>query len=147
VGTFATFLDLAGVAAPPVHVGSLLPALEGRPAGAPVIVERYVGRPNDRPAPPLLRADRRYRVYRNGTDKLVRTSAGDTFLFDLAADPGEATDLAATDSETVDRLGAELDDWTASLGLPPIDAPLDVEAAPALDPAAQERLRALGYIE
>jgi hypothetical protein len=130
-----------------VHVGSLLPALEGRPAGAPVIVERYVGRPNDRPAPPLLHMDRRYRVYRTDTDKLVRTSAGDTFLFDLAADPGETTDLAATDPETVARLGAELDAWTSSLGLPPIDAPLDVEIAPAVDPGAQERPRALGYVE
>jgi arylsulfatase A-like enzyme len=148
VGVFATIVDLAGITAPGrTHVGSLLPALDGRPAGAPVIVERYVSRPDDRPAPPLLHRDRRYRVYRTGTDKLVRTSAGDTFLFDLAADPGETTDRAATDPETVARLGAELDDWTASLGLPPLDAPIDFEVAPAIDPAAQERLRALGYVE
>ena len=147
VGVMATILDLAGLAAPRVHVGSLLPALDGRPAGAPVIAERYVGRPEALPVPPLLHMDRRYRVYRVGTEKLARTSTGETFLFDLAADPGETTDLAAARPDAVARLGAELDDWAATLGLPALDAPLEAQAAPALDPAARERLRALGYVE
>ncbi len=148
LGVFGTVLDLAGIApAGPLHVGSLLPLLEGLPAGAPVIAERYQQDLLRNGDDPLRRADRRYRTYRSGRLKLVQTSVGETMLFDVDADPTERDDLAARSPDEVIRLTAELADWQAMLGLPALDARLDRVAAPALDAAAEERLRALGYVE
>ena len=61
--------------------------------------------------------------------------------------PGELEDLSRTDPEERERLERELDDWTAALGLPAIDAAPERGAPPELDPAARERLKALGYVE
>jgi arylsulfatase A-like enzyme len=146
VGVYATVLDLAGLAPTPVHVGSLLPTLDGRPAGAPVLAERYVfpDRPSGGEA--LARRDRRYRTYRAGSWKLVETSKAETFLFNLAADPDEGHDLAPTRPDQVARLTAERDDWLAALALPPLDATADFQPAPDVDSAVEERLRALGYV-
>ena len=148
VGVYATILELAGLEpAGPLQVGSLLPVIEGRPGGGPVLAELYAmdlpGAPevND----PLLDVRTRYRAYRVGTKKLVETSDGPDRLFDLAE--GETRDLASEQPEEVARLKAELDTWRRALGIPSIDAPIDREAAPELDPAARERLRNLGYVE
>jgi arylsulfatase A-like enzyme len=61
-------------------------------------------------------------------------------LFDLAADPGEARNLAEARAEDARRLGRELDSWRASLSAP---------AAPAATghAAREEALRALGYVQ
>jgi arylsulfatase A-like enzyme len=150
LGVFATVLDLAEVAAPgPLHVGSLLPALAGRPAGAPVIVERFAVEEAGGPLAPLARVDRRYRSYRSGALKLVETSGGERLLFDLAADPGEERDLAASRPEDVARLADELATWVRALGLPALGAPVAAAGAPppSMDDATRERLRALGYVE
>ncbi len=148
VGVLATVLDLGGLEAPaPLHVGSLLLALEGRPAGQPVIAERFADAPHQGATGPLLMRDRRYRVYRSGSKKLVLTSRDERLLFDLARDPGELQDLAGRDATERTRLERELEDWSRALGLPAIDAAMEEGAAPEVDPAARERLRALGYVE
>lgn len=90
--------------------------------------------------------------------KLVRTlkgywitgafhrDAGDVELYDLAADPGELTDLAAREPARVRELGARLDAWLVARGVAP-DGTVAAEPAPAVSPADRERLRALGYVE
>jgi arylsulfatase A-like enzyme len=149
LGVFATVLDLLGIAPPvPVHVGSLLPAIKGGEAGLPIIVERSASDINTTETKdPLSKPDRRYRTYRSGTLKLVETSKGDLLLFDLAADPSEEHDLAATRPADLARMKAELASWVARLHLPAIDAASGPAPAPELDPATRERLKALGYAE
>jgi arylsulfatase A-like enzyme len=153
VGVFATVLDLLGLAEPGrLHVGSLVPVIEGRPGGGPVLAERYanhlIGGRGGEGLHPLMRPAERFRSYRVGPLKLIETTAsGAAFLFDLAADPGEERDVAAARPGDLARLHDELATWRRALGLPALDAPVDGEPAPPLDPAARERLRALGYVE
>lgn len=150
VGVYATVLDLLGIDPPrKPQVASLLPVLGGGPGGEPVLAERF--RANEGgsggPAALLARRDRRYRVYRRGNEKLALTSAGDVVLYDLSADPGEHDDLAEEEHTTVEALRDELDTWVAALGLPALDAVVEKAVSPVKDPAAEERLRALGYVE
>lgn len=168
LGIYATITDLAGVETPEtVQMGSLLPALEGRPAGQPVLTERFEEiLLSSRFAPgeangvgPLVDPRGRYRVYRVGDLKYAKHWAEgqwSTSLFDLAADPGETTDLATSAMHTakLQELEEELATWEDYLGLPPLDAPVDAVGKPegagggsGLDKAAEEQLRALGYIE
>jgi hypothetical protein len=82
----------------------------------------------------------------------VQTSRAETFLFDLAADAAEQHDLAGSRHDDVARLSRDLAAWTETLGLPPLDAPAGASAppghaAPAVDAATQERLKALGYAQ
>jgi arylsulfatase A-like enzyme len=152
VGVMGTILELVGVPPrAPLHVGSLLPALEGRPVTGPVLAERFVDAQDARhvelAGDPLMRGDLRLRSYRVGEKKLVETSDGRRFLFDLAADPGEMRGIAVERPEQA-QPAVELADWRAALGLPALDAPMAEGAPPVeLDPAARERLKALGYVE
>ena len=82
--------SLAGIEAPPtLHVGSLMPVALGNPdAAGPILAETMKpsmlgGEGMDR-GDPLMRGDRRYRAYRAGSWKLVETSEGEAYLFDLA---------------------------------------------------------------
>lgn len=149
VGVFATVADLVGVPPPTsVQVGSLVPAIAGEAVRGPVLAEQYasmLGRDDARDHP-LLRRDARFRAYRAGTTKVVISSHGPPHLFDLVADPDELHDRSEAEPARVQRLTAELGTWTGTLGLPALDAPV-AAAAPAVDPAAQQRLRALGYVE
>ena len=61
-------------------------------------------------------------------------------LYDLADDPGEEHDLAATRPDEVRRIDALLDRKLAALPLAP-------RSAGAVDPRLRETLRALGYAE
>ena len=73
-------------------------------------------------------------------EKLIRdTAAARSMLFDLAADPGEANDLAPRHAAT--RLRLERDLARALL-----DAPTFVAEKKTLDPEHVEKLRALGYV-
>lgn len=149
-GVYATICDALGIPIPPsVQAGSLLPASRGRPAPGPALAEQYASMLGSRTTTtddPLLRHDRRYRAYRAGTEKLVVDSTGGTWFFDLAVDPAERHDLAPLYPDRVKRLRGELDAWASALGLPALDAAVDA-AAPPMDPAARDRLRALGYVE
>jgi arylsulfatase A-like enzyme len=148
---YATILDVVGIVPPrPPQVTSLLPLLEGKRGGEPVLVER-LAMPDSPPnpfAPALARRDIRYRVYRMGTRKLALTSAGDVLLFDLAADPEEKIDVSRNDADALQAVRQELDTWVAALGLMPLDQPIAASpSATPTDPAALERLKALGYVQ
>jgi len=161
VGTFATIMDLLDMEAPEgVQVGSLLPALEGRPAGQPALAERFeehmlasrFGEGEANGVGPLLSPRGRYRTYRQGDLKLAHhLEAGQhsTHLFDLAADPEELNDLAPSGGQELARMETELAAWEAALRLPPLDGEftLGSTSAPEVDDAAMEQLRALGYVE
>jgi arylsulfatase A-like enzyme len=70
--------------------------------------------------------------------KLIRPEAGDPELYDLANDPEEHTNLAATSPETA-ALVARLDGWAAAAPPPPHTT--------AADPTLRAKLRQLGYVE
>jgi arylsulfatase A-like enzyme len=157
LGVFATIFDLAGLAAPPtLQVGSLAPLATqpGQQGGGPIFAELH-----PMPLPggafearadrdPQMHLDRRYRLLREGGLKLVVSSKGDALLYDLAADPGETRDLAAERPADLARMQERLSVLSTEIGLPALDAPLAAEgAAPELDEATVERLRALGYTE
>jgi arylsulfatase A-like enzyme len=155
VGAFATILDLAGIdPLPTLQVGSLAPLAAGasQDGGGPILSELHtmgdIGIDRPRSADPQMQADRRYRLLREGSLKLVETSRGERFLYDLAADPGETRDLAPERPTDLARMGARLEEVLTSLELPALDAPLALgEDAPELDEATREQLRALGYAE
>jgi arylsulfatase A-like enzyme len=147
-GMYATVLDLAGVKPPKTpHVASLLPTLTSEGARHPAVAEQFQRPATAASGDPLLRGGTRFRAYRTGTLKLFETVPGGVHLFDLAEDPAEARDLAADRQADVARLAAELDTWRAALAMPPLDAPVARGATPAVDPAAEERLKALGYVQ
>jgi arylsulfatase A-like enzyme len=153
LAAFATILDLANLAPPPtLQVGSLRPLLEGRAdSPGPILSELHdpsaMGPGRGRPDP-QMQVGRRYRMLREGDLKLVTTSRGEAFFYDLAVDPGESRDLSAERPEDVARLQARLAAVRAEIGLPEIGAPLAVgDAAPPLDDTTREQLRALGYSE
>jgi arylsulfatase A-like enzyme len=95
---------------------------------------------------------------RDGPWKLVRTlqpywvndafhpRRGDVDLYDLANDPTERVNRAATDPEVTRDLAARLDAWMAAHGLDAAGSQYQRPSAP-VSPAARERLRALGYAE
>jgi arylsulfatase A-like enzyme len=154
LGVFATVLDLAGIEPPPtLQAGSLVPLLAGGPAaaGGPILAELHdlstMGEFAERPDP-QMRGQRRYRLLREGPIKLVATSRGEHFLYDLAADPGETRDLAGERPELLARMQVRLRGEESRLGLPALDAPLAAgEDAPELDAETRARLRELGYAE
>ncbi len=153
VGVFATILELAEIdRLPTLQVGSLVPLATGaRDGGGPILSELHTvqdltaqGRRSD----PQMQSDRRYRLLREGSLKLVETSKGEAFLYDLATDPGETRDHAAARPAELARLRARMEEIRTGLGLPALDAPLAMGAeAPELDAATREQLRALGYAE
>jgi hypothetical protein len=130
------------------RVGSLLPAIDTGIGGGPVLIERFEARINvGGRSEPMLRPDTRYRAYRSGSRKLVETSRGTTYLFDVVADPGERSDLAPDSGPELAQLKTELEARRSRLGLPALDAPVMRGQAPELPDATRERLRALGYVE
>jgi len=153
VGVYATVLDLVGLDVPAsAQAESLLPTLSGSPPGSPVLAERYSGEvavvraDSLEAAVPMLRSELRFRSYRVDELKLVDVSDGSGFLFDLRIDPDENDDRSDDRTPELVRLRSELESWQAALGL----AALDSESwggTPTIDPAARERLRALGYID
>ena len=64
---------------------------------------------------------------------------GRRMLFDLEADPGERTDLAASHPELLDTLSGELERRRAHAVTP-------AEPVPIVDPKLRRHLEALGYL-
>ena len=75
--------------------------------------------------------------------KLIRSRGGRLLLFNLEADPSERRDLSAQRPEFAAELNAELEAWR--LARPRIGG--DGASTTELDPATEERLRALGYLD
>jgi arylsulfatase A-like enzyme len=70
--------------------------------------------------------------------KLIRPPGAPVELYDLAADPGERSNVTANAAETT-ALGARLDRWASGAPQPPRTA--------SSDPGLRDRLRRLGYVE
>ena len=77
-----------------------------------------------------------------GDLKLILPEGGPAELYDLAADPGEARNLAAQRPAVVTELATRLERWAAGGG---VEATTDSE--PALDAETREALKSLGYID
>ena len=118
-----TLLDITGATLPADFKGYRTRALDGR---------SFAGLFNDAEAP--AQRDRQYyelqgnRAYISGTWKIVSLQAPDKaidlhnwMLFDLAQDPAEITDLAATHPDIVARLVAEFDAEAGQNYVYPID--------------------------
>jgi arylsulfatase A-like enzyme len=154
VGVFATILDLAGIEPPPtLQVGSLAPLARGesQDGGGPILAELHGNREirSAAAAPdPQMQSGRRYRLLREGRLKLVTTSQGESFFYDLAADPRETRDLSAERPGEASAMRARMAQLEKEMGLPALDALiLADEEAPELDAATREQLRALGYAD
>ena len=89
----------------------------------------------------------RYRALRQGSWKIVESSEGEFWLYDLASDPSERSNLANEHPTELARMKAELSVARIDLDLPELDADLAAAEMPELDAATQDRLRELGYIE
>ncbi|MCX7043868.1 MAG: sulfatase-like hydrolase/transferase [Candidatus Sumerlaeota bacterium] len=109
VDVFATAVSVAGAKMPTdrkYDSVNLMPFLSGENSAAPH--ERL-----------FWRSGKKWAVREgDGAPKLVRLGDKPDALFDLAADAGEANDLAATRPDDVKRLGAALDAWDKELILP-----------------------------
>jgi arylsulfatase A-like enzyme/tetratricopeptide (TPR) repeat protein len=129
-----TVLDLLEIHQPNAGQGvSLRPLLEGRA----------------RPEPPPAYSESFYPRYHFGWSDL-RTLRDDRYrfieaprpeLYDVAADPGETSNLAGSLPQVVDRMREELADVESSMGKAPSTA-----APVEMDEETQKKLAALGYV-
>ncbi len=156
LGMFASITDMAGVETPKsVQVGTLLPGIEGKIVGQPVISERFEEKMlADRFAPGTANGSGeqvnprgRYRTLRKGPWKLVQHSTDGNFLFNLEQDPGELNDVAKTEYQALDELLAELKLVTTAYGMHALDAEIDSTVSAEMDEETRKALEALGYIE
>ncbi len=83
---------------------------------------------------------RRLKSIQVGNLKLIASENGEAELYDLARDPGERVDLARQRPEDVERLRAQLLEWSGGW------EPRRGDEA-AIDDETREALRALGYAE
>ena len=123
-----TLLAAVGLDAPP--------AMEGRDVLAPRTVSWSEQR---------LFAQYRDTLYsiRTPHHKLIRNRSGRLLLFDLVDDPRERRNLATTHPELASGLAAELEAWR-------LERPRLGEGAVSsteIDPATEERLQILGYLD
>ena len=140
VDVMPTLCDGLGLSCPAHLAGrSIFAAGEPRPG---VVSEGVMTRPENR----ALRTARHKIVYEPQGRRDARTDVGPWSLFDLQDDPGEQMGLVVGDSvapayrELFDRMKTQLRDAVPAFAAP------SRERAP-VDPALEERLRALGYTE
>jgi arylsulfatase A-like enzyme len=111
---FATFVELAGLdPVPAIDSTSYLPACLGRATerSSPLFWHSPKGRPQST-------GDRNSSAVRRGDWKLIDFyDEGQRELYDLAADPGEARNLAAARPGTTAELFKQLDDWRKRVGV------------------------------
>ena len=132
VDVFPTALDVLGLPAAPEAAGrSLVPALRGgalRPQ--PAVAELTVGEKLREAA-----------VVANDGKLVVDLLTGRSQLYDVAADPGEAHDLAPQRPEDVQRLSSLLIANLDAAAAGRVDG-----GAPVADDGVMQELRALGYL-
>jgi arylsulfatase A-like enzyme len=132
VDVLPTLLEAAGL--PPLEVDG---AALSQPPKGPLVTEWF-----ERSSPgsfPYFRGNR-LAVY-EGDLKYVRERGRDERLYDLAASPYEAVDVAPQQPDALARLRGVLD------RVLPAAAPDGEHAPQTTDPAQLEQLRALGYVE
>ncbi|AWB28329.1 sulfatase [Halococcoides cellulosivorans] len=147
-----TLLDAAGVEAPDARAGfqgrSIHPTADADPRAfvvseyrGPVpsidALEHHVG---DLPAS-VYDLDRSLRAIRTAEYKLVRGSDGTTELYDVATDPDEQRDVAASNPRVVRRLERRLDDWLSAFDH------ADPDGSVAIGGQRKARLEQLGYLQ
>jgi arylsulfatase A-like enzyme len=134
-----TLLDLAGVPSTvPMDGRSLVPLLDGRglPAGE-AFAEGTNIRETDRRALRTLRFKFVHSIPRRSRDPAAESYE----LFDLRADPGERTDLAARHPEVVALLAEKVRRLSEGE-----TSEFEEEVPEGADPELVEQLKALGYI-
>ncbi len=89
---------------------------------------------------------KQYDSLRKGDRKLIRAIGGTSWLYDLASDPGETTDLAARDPETTAAMIGEIERIRSLFLESKLEREKDEESE-ILDETTRDRLKALGYIE
>jgi len=132
IDVFPTLAELQALTPPPGLQGrSLLPALRGEALEmVPIYSETLY---------PLLQFGwHDLRAITVGTDKLIEAPTVE--LFDLAADPGEADNLAAGSERIIDELRGAMAPWVEP------DLSGDAAAGVTSDPEQLAALRALGYV-
>ena len=121
-----TIVESAGAVLPDdraIDARSLVPALRAEPFDRGPLFWHFPAYLEGRDAE-TREPDRRFRttpggVVRDGRWKLIEWfEDGAVELYDLDADPGEAVNLAASNSEVRDRLHARLRGWRAGIGAP-----------------------------
>ncbi len=158
VSLFSTIFDLANHLDRTEAGGALQPAtpsLFEEGSRAPIIAERFEekniaaqfahGTSNGKG--PLLMPTGRYRTYREGDWKLAYwTGSEKPFLFDLASDPDEEHDLAASNPEKLAEMEKNLAIAAKAYLLPELDAAVGTTVeAPKESKEECEQLVALGY--
>lgn len=116
----------------------LPPGVQGTPLGAgghPVVSEVY-------PLPFVAESQGDTRTLTRDGFKYIWRRTGNHELFDLSADPGEARSIRWKHPERAADMESELLEYLSSL--PP---PLRDATPHEVDPATQEALRGLGYLE
>jgi len=133
IDVMPTILDLLGLEVPPAVQGhSLLPIVrgEGRP---PYIAFSESARGGGERAVALGG----FRLLIDGGDDAAR-------LFNLASDPTEIEDVAASEPDKVEVMRRHLDDWQKMVAAVSLDP--DLRSEEPLDAETLERLKSLGYI-
>jgi len=133
VDVLPTALDLLGLAPHPEAQGTSLAnlILAGEGESLPAYSEvQWSGKKHD--------------AFRKGKYKLIRSSDGDVWLYDLEADSLELRDRADEEQEVVREMLREMD---ALVGFLTESSLGRVGEETELDAATIERLRALGYME
>jgi len=132
VDVMPTILDLAGVAPQPgVQGTSLTPAMRGEKTSLLAFSESWY--------PRFHYGWSELQAVRDGRYKFILAPTRE--LYDVAADPGELKNLAATDSARADTMERALRALVAQTSRD--SAP---KAPQAVDAATEQRLRALGYV-
>ncbi len=109
IDTFPTVFDALGVAPPPdVDGRSLIPLLQGEKVDLPIHSE------SDYRLFVHLRAGRR-----DNKKLILDLGDGQKALYDLATDPGEQTDLSATDPRTAYEMEQEVRTWMGEMKTDP----------------------------
>jgi hypothetical protein len=85
-------------------------------------------------------------VWFSGLKYIWSVGTGGEELYDVAADPGERTNLVSASPEVTRDLSARLDAWLAAHGVGS-DGSGYREATSDVAPAVADQLRALGYVE
>jgi len=84
---------------------------------------------------------RSLKAFTVGSLKYIRSSRGDSELYDLSTDPGENHNLIKEREKTADLLDGRLTEWLSSF-----EHNVEEAGGRELDEETQRRLRALGYV-